>query len=198
MPKHQDNNWSSAATWAQPPGHLGAANRRPVLSITGRRRTCYYQLIQECLPPSSSSRTRTCNGCYSWTPFSLGMDHTYKSYIICIWCIRLLNLIEVFLKSEINFLLPAQSLCFRVNPIPKLIQVSRHDWAKEYKKRNGKNMKECRFYRSICHFESIPKNPDPILVSTVLGPHTHVYMHCIMYRYAPSRPSLWLKARTLS
>ena len=35
-------------------------------------------------------------------------------------------------------------------------------------------------------------------LSTVLGPHTHVYMHCIMYRYAPSRPSLWLKARTLS
>ena len=37
-----------------------------------------------------------------------------------------------------------------------------------------------------------------LYMSTVLGPHTHVYMHCIMYRYAPSRPSLWLKARTLS
>ena len=36
------------------------------------------------------------------------------------------------------------------------------------------------------------------VMSTVLGPHTHVYMQCIMYRYAPSRPSLWLKARTLS
>ncbi len=36
------------------------------------------------------------------------------------------------------------------------------------------------------------------LLSTVLGPHTHVYMQCIMYRYALSRPSLWLKARTLS